>query len=73
MSIDAKDVKELVEQVIIYVELAAVASAAIQQINALLSKGNDLSPVELQALLRKNRSTIETNRRKIEDTINRDS
>ena len=73
MGLEVKDVKELMEQVTVYVEMASVAAVGLKALNDLLSKGNDLSNAELQKLLSENRSTIEKNRAKIEATIERDS
>lgn len=73
MGLEVKDVKELIGQVTVYVEMASVAAVGLKTLHDLLAKGNDLSNAELQKLLSENRSTIEKNRAKIEVTIARDT
>ncbi len=73
MGLNVKDVKELVDQVTVYVEMASIAAVGIKAIQELLAKGNDLSNAELQKLLSENRATIESNKAKIEATIARDT
>ena len=73
MGIEVKDVKELMDQVTIYIEMAGVAAIGIKAINDLLKKGNDLSQAELQELLISNKKIIDENRKKVEATITRDS
>ena len=73
MGIEVKDVKQLMDQVTIYIEMAGVAAMGIKAINDLLKKGNDLSQAELQELLISNKKIIDENRKKVEATITRDS
>ncbi|PCJ99975.1 MAG: hypothetical protein COA45_03950 [Zetaproteobacteria bacterium] len=73
MGLEVKDVKELMDQVTVYVEMASVAAVGLKAIHGLLAQGSDLSNAELQVLLSENRDIIASNKAKIEATIIRDT